>query len=196
MLMLVAAPLIVLAKPLGAFMWSLPAALRHRVGRPFKRRGWQRVWAWLTTPITAWSLHVVVLWGWHAPAWFEASLTNRAVHDLQHASFLVTALLFWWSLARRAPDAVAMLSLVTTLVHTGVLGALLTFAPSPWYPTYLTRDNPWGLSPLADQQLGGLIMWVPAGAVFILAGLILLAHWLRSLEPVHPIDWPVRKDLR
>ena len=104
------------------------------------------------------------------------------MHNLQHASFLAAALLFWWAIVRRRPDGIAVLYVLTTLLHTGFLGALLTFAPNVWYPAYMSTANPWGLGALEDQQLGGLIMWVPAGAIFIVAGLLLLAQWLRTLE--------------
>lgn len=185
-LMLVAAPLLVLARPLAAFMWALPLAGRQAVARPFRGAWWRQAWGWLVAPLTAWSVHTVVLWTWHAPAWFEAGLQHRGIHDLQHASFFIAALLFWWALARRRSDGVGLLYVLTTLLHTGVLGALLTFSPRVWYPTYLHTVHPFGLTPLADQQLGGLIMWVPAGAIFIVAGLVLVEQWMRALEPRSP----------
>lgn len=193
-LMLVAAPLLVLGNPLAAFVWALPLAQRHVVVRPFRSAWWQSWWVWLVTPPVAWSVHALALWTWHAPACFEAGLKHDAVHDLQHASFLVSALLFWWALVRRRPDGIAVLYVLTTLLHTGFLGALLTFAPNVWYPTYADAVNPWGLPALDDQQLGGLIMWVPAGAIFIVAGLLLLAQWLRTLEHTRPVAWKPADD--
>jgi putative membrane protein len=70
----------------------------------------------------------------------------------------------------------------TTAVHTTVLGALLTFSATIWYPTYAASASPWGLSPIEDQQLGGLIMWVPGGMVFLAAGIALAALWLKDSE--------------
>lgn len=186
-LMLVAAPLLVLGNPLAAFVWALPSAQRHVVVRRFRSAWWQSTWVWLVTPPVAWSVHALALWTWHAPAWFEAGLRHDAVHDLQHASFFVSALLFWWALVRRRPDGIAALYVLTTLLHTGFLGALLTFAPNVWYPTYAGAANPWGLTALDDQQLGGLIMWVPVGAIFIVAGLLFCAQWLRALERARPV---------
>ena len=185
-LMLVAAPLLVLGNPLAAFVWALPGALRQAVARPFHSAWGRRWWVWLVAPPVAWSLHALALWSWHTPAWFEAGLNHAAIHDLQHVSFLGSALLFWWALIRRRPDGMAVLYLLTTMLHTGFLGALLTFAPSVWYPTYAGAANPWGRTALGDQQLGGLIMWVPAGAVFIAAGLLCLGRWLRSLDSARP----------
>ena len=193
-LMLVAAPLLVLGKPLAGFIWGMPLAIRHAVSRPFRTAGSQTLWRWLVTPLVAWSLHALTLWMWHTPAWFEAGLHHPAMHDLQHACFLFSALIFWWALVRRRPDHIAVLYLLTTLLHTGFLGALLTFAPNVWYPTYRDAANPWGLTPLADQQLGGLIMWVPAGVVFMLAGLFMLARWLRTLEQPRRAAWSPRAE--
>jgi cytochrome c oxidase assembly factor CtaG len=76
----------------------------------------------------------------------------------------------------------AVLYLFTTAVHTSILGALLTFSPTLWYPAYLRTTAAWGLTALEDQQLGGLVMWVPAGLVYIAAGLALFAGWLRESE--------------
>lgn len=191
-LMLVAAPLLVLGKPLAVCVWALPYAQRRAVSRPFQHPWWRTGWGWLVAAPTAWSLHALALWSWHAPAWFEAGLRHDAVHDLQHASFLFSAVLFWWALLRRRPDGVAVLYVLTTLLHTGFLGALLTFAPNVWYPMYTFAVNPWGLTPLADQQLGGLIMWVPAGAILMGVGLLLLAQWLHHLE--HRTGFPATKE--
>jgi putative membrane protein len=110
------------------------------------------------------------------------------VHAAQHASFFLSALLFWWSLlyARgRAGYGLGVLYIFTTAVHTSILGALLTFAPSVWYPAYAPGTRAWGLSPLEDQQIGGLIMWVPAGVVYLAAGLALFAAWLRESAAMH-----------
>ncbi len=178
LLMLIAAPLLVLGKPLAVFVWGLPPPWRRAIARPFRSGFWQAPWHQLTKPLSAWIIHAVVLWGWHAPLLFEASLRNDAIHELQHASFLLSALLFWWALLRGRTRLSAALYMLTTMIHTGVLGALLTFAPGIWYPAYFATTAAWGFSPLEDQQLGGLIMWVPAGFVLMLAGLLLLGKWL------------------
>jgi putative membrane protein len=72
--------------------------------------------------------------------------------------------------------------LFTTAVHTSILGALLTFAPHVWYSAYSTRTQAWGLTPLEDQQIGGLIMWVPAALVYLAAGLALFSAWLNESD--------------
>lgn len=180
-LMLVAAPLFVISRPLAAWTWALSPAWRHLVGRATRQSHFAWTWTALTAPLSAWILHALALWVWHAPALFNASLVDEAVHTLQHASFVASALLFWWAVigrdARSAPG-VAILSLLTTMIHTGVLGALMAFAPSVWYAPYLERAPLLGLDPLADQQLGGLIMWVPAGAVYLVVAILLAMRWL------------------
>lgn len=182
LLMLVAALLLVLGKPLAVFAWGLPLSARQAIAGSLRAAWWQTAWRRLTAPLTAWSLHAIVLWGWHAPVLFQASLESDAIHNSQHASFLGSAVLFWWALLRRRPDGTAVLYVFTTLLHTGFLGGLLTFSPTVLYPIYSESASRWGLTALADQQLGGLIMWVPAGAILLLSGLVLLAQWLREIE--------------
>jgi putative membrane protein len=185
-LMLIAAPLLVLGRPLIAYLWALPVEWRRKAGRVGKV-GWVRAgWHAITNPLAAWAIHAVTLWVWHAPALFQATLKSELVHTTQHLTFLLSALLFWWALihGRHAlmGYGAAVLYMFTTSVHSGVLGALLTFASSAWYPAYSATTESWGLTPLEDQQLGGLIMWVPAGLVYLFAGLALFAGWLRESE--------------
>jgi putative membrane protein len=186
-LMLVAAPLLVLGRPLPVFLWAFPAGARAKLGE-LGGIGWvSRVWRLLTRPLTAWLLHALALWIWHAPPLFDAVLTNRGIHDLQHVTFLVTALLFWSALLHaraRATQGAAILYLFTTTVHSSVLGALITFGSQPWYRNYLQTAPQWGLTALEDQQLGGLIMWVPASFVYVGIALVLLARWISASEPV------------
>lgn len=185
-LMVIAAPLLVLGRPLVPFLWGLPAPLRRDLGRWSKAALIQRPWRAMTNPFVAWTVHAIVLWGWHMPVLFQATLTSDLIHTAQHISFLGSALLFWWALFRgreaRTNFGAAVLYIFTTAVHTSVLGALLTFSPTVWYPAYSATTSAWGLTPLEDQQLGGLIMWVPAGLTYVIAGVWLLALWIRESE--------------
>jgi putative membrane protein len=185
-LMLVAAPMVVLGRPLIAFLWALPISWRRRLGALSKSRWFERSWSAVANPLAAWAIHAVALWIWHAPALFQATIDDELIHTLQHVSFLGSALLFWWSLihSRRGlmSYGAAVLYVFTTSVHSGLLGALITFASTLWYPAYAETTASWGLTPLEDQQLGGLIMWIPAGAVYIVAGLALFAGWMREAE--------------
>lgn len=185
-LMLVAAPLLVLGRPLVVFLWAFPVNWSRRLGN-LAKVGWvQGAWRLFTIPLVAWLVHAIALWVWHAPVLFDAVLHKEWVHTLQHLSFLISALLFWWALIHGPQGAMgygaAVLYLFTTSIHSGVLGALLTVAGSVWYPSYIGLTSSWGLTPLEDQQLGGLIMWIPAGAVYIVAGLALFAGWLREAD--------------
>jgi putative membrane protein len=186
LLMLVAAPLLVLGRPLIAFLWALSADDARRVGGWGRGAWFRRAWRALTTPLAAWAVHAVALWVWHVPFLFQATLRSDLVHTLQHASFLGSALLFWWALVHGPRGLMGygagVLYLFTTSVHSGVLGALITFARRVIYPAYNESTQAWGLTALEDQQLGGLIMWVPAGLVYIVAGLALCAGWMRESE--------------
>lgn len=179
LLMVVAAPLLVLARPLEAFAWALPASARRALPSVFGGAGLRRAWGLLNAPGSAWTLHALAIWAWHVPALFDRALESGALHVLQHACFFVSALIFWWAaLGRgtRRPDATSMALLFTTMLHTSALGLLLTFAPAAWYPHY--RDGFMDLAALEDQQLGGLVMWVPGSLPYLAAGLAVVASWL------------------
>jgi putative membrane protein len=184
LLMVVAAPLLVLGRPLVAFVWALPKRWRRSVGR-WARQSWVRApWRVLTRPAVASAAHAAALGVWHLPGPYEATYYSAGLHALQHVSFLSTALLFWWALLRPAPggegESVAWLFVASLL--TGALGALLAFAPELWYPHYAATTGPWGLTPIDDQQLGGVIMWVPGGGSYLLAALVLFGLWLRNSD--------------
>lgn len=175
-LMLIAAPLIVVGRPLACWTWALPFAARVPVARPFRTLAWRCLWHAVTSPSGAATLQLVLLLGWHVPGAFDAAATDAWVHAAQHASFLIGALAFWWSLvgtASRERVGGRIAALFLTMLATGALGALLTFAPRPWYAAYGGRAGA-----LADQQLGGLLMWIPGGTVYLLAAIWLLRGWL------------------
>jgi putative membrane protein len=185
-LMLVAAPLMVLGRPMIAFMWALPLKWSRQFGSLAKIGAVQTSWRFLTIPLVAWIIHAVALWTWHVPVLFDAVLHSELIHTAQHLSFLLSALLFWWALIHGREGwmgyGAAALYVFTTSLHSGFLGALLTFSRSVWYPSYIGLTASWGLTPLEDQQLGGLIMWIPAGVLYTIAGLALVAGWLREAE--------------
>jgi len=112
------------------------------------------------------------------------------LHRVQHASFLASALLFWWALAKLPTReyGVAAAQLFITMMHTGLLGALITLSPRVLYPIQTEHALAWGLQPLEDQQLAGLVMWVPAGLVYFGIGLRMMAVWLT--RPSAPLRAP------
>jgi cytochrome c oxidase assembly factor CtaG len=184
LLMVVAAPLLVLGRPVIPWLWALPITWRRVLGSWSAVAPVNATWRLLALPSVAWVLHAVAIWLWHAPSLYQATLRSEAVHTLQHVSFLLTALLFWWALLHgregRLGRPAAVIYLFTTAGHTSLLGALLTFSSRLWYPLYDATTAPWGLTPLEDQQLAGVIMWVPAGLSYLIAALALAATWLRE----------------
>jgi putative membrane protein len=185
-LMLVAAPLLVFGQPLLAMLWAVPARRRSRVAHAFRRPLVISMWQWLTTPLTVFLLHGVALWIWHVPALFEWALHSEAVHAVQHVSFVATAALFWWGMVHgrygRAGYGVGVLYVFLTALHSTLLGALLTVAPSVWYRSYEATAAQSRIDALGDQQLAGLVMWIPSGVIFIVIGLALVAAWLGESE--------------
>ncbi len=185
LLILIAAPLLAYSRPIATFLWALPMSWRTRLGATSKKTAFASSWKFVTSPMAAWALHAAALWGWHIPRLYQATLSSEWIHALQHISFLGTALLFWWALMQeeRAKNYGASVAYIfTTAIHSGALGALLTFAPALVYPIYNGRTAAWGLTALEDQQLGGLIMWIPSSVVFVGIALWLFAAWLRESE--------------
>jgi putative membrane protein len=198
LLMVVAAPLIAVSAPLIAALWAVPAGLRRRALEAVRRRPVTTLWTFFTAPAAVFLLHAIAVWVWHVPALYDYALEHEAMHVVQHACFFGSAALFWWGIAHgrygRGGYGAAVVYVFATAVHGGVLGALLTFSPRVWYAPYLTT-HPSGITPLEDQQLAGLLMWVPASLIFAVGGLVLFALWLRESDrrsryqpalPVHP----------
>jgi cytochrome c oxidase assembly factor CtaG len=185
LLLLVAAPLLALSAPSGALLRGSPLVVRRASVR------WRRLarsnLRILRHPATVWLLHVGTLWFWHAAVPYNAALENEFLHVLEHTSFLVTALLFWHVVigirgADRVSNGFGVLLIFAMAMQSVFLSALLTFARAPWYPRYATTTTPWNLEPLADQQLAGVIMWIPAGLVYLTAALTLTVAWIRTTE--------------
>lgn len=187
LLLIVAPPLLVLATPGYVSLWALPLGARRAVtGGRALRGAWQAV----SHPLIALGVHVAVVWAWHVPRFYGAALRNDALHAFEHLTFLATAWLFWWALLHRLgrsrlPRGAAVLYLFAASVQGSALGALLTFAPAPLYTDYSGRHLArWSL--LEDQQLAGLLMWIPSGALYALVAVVLLGRWLAfTQDPAH-----------
>ena len=152
LLIVVVAPLVVLAAPLAqwrAALGSTPDPL------------WRTLLRCGRHPMACAALHAAAIWAWHAPRPYMAAVLDPLWHVTEHACFLFSAWLFWWSVLRSGRRAAlqAMLALLFTVMHTGLLGALLTFAREPLYGVE-SRE-------LRDQQLAGLVMWIPGGAAYL-----------------------------
>lgn len=169
LLMWVAAPLLAMGSlALVADGRWLPAALRRSI-------------AFLTRPIVAFTVSTVLLWAWHAPPAYGLALTSLPVHGIEHLSFLVAYIIYWWPLIATPSmfgglqsNAARAGYLLAGGIQSGLLGALLTFATSIWYPHYALVPGATVASALADQRLAGAIMWYPGAIVFALAAALTL----------------------
>jgi putative membrane protein len=191
LLILVAAPLLAYGRLGGAIPWSLPRGLRPLFGRALASRPVAGCWRILRNPLTATTLQGAALWLWHAPVLYQWSLQSETVHRLQHVSFFLTALLFWWVLfygrgtgyGERTRDGISVASLFLTVMHSGLLGALLTLSSHVWYPQQAGFSADFGLTPIEDQQLAGLVMWIPMGGLYTIAALFFAYRWMFNSRP-------------
>jgi putative membrane protein len=171
--------LVVVAPPLwllGTPGWLLAPLFRREPVRKITRA--------ITNPIVAFLLLNVDLYVWHLPPLYSAALTNEALHIFEHLTFIALGVLFWWVVlspveeAPRVSRGVAILYLFLACQPMVLLGALLTFAPAPVYLPYVAAPRITALTPLADQQLGGLIMWLPTNIPYLLAISVFFFHWV------------------
>lgn len=130
--------------------------------------------------LAAWTAcQALVFWAWHAPPAYAAALSSDAVFWLMQLSITLSAG-FWWAKVLRADTGSAVLALLATMVSMGLLGAILTFADRAYYAPHWLTTQAWGLSPMEDQQIAGIVMWAPASAIYLLAAMVML---YRALEP-------------
>jgi putative membrane protein len=186
LLMVTGAPLTVVGRPLVMWLHALPSRVRVSVGGGLSSKPLSRSWQFVTTPWVAWATHALVISLWHLPSWYEAALRSEPVHAVQHATFLATAVPFWWGLIYgrygRASYGAAAFFVFLSSVHTGMLGAMFALGDRPAYALYVERARNIGLDAVADQQLGGLVMWVLTGTVLTIFGLGLVVAWLAEAE--------------
>jgi putative membrane protein len=201
LLILVAAPLLVAGRPLLALLWALPLRWRRRVSHAERQPTLAAFWRRLSHPAVAWLLAAVALWLWHLPLFYQAALRSNGLHAFEHVCLLATALLFWYVLIgaggrQRCGYAAAVAYLLAMGAQSSVLGVVLAFS-QPWYPAYAPSVAAWHLTLAQDQQIAGLIMWIPAGAIYLIAVLLLIVRWLtaeeraaRRREQPRPLRWP------
>lgn len=193
LLILFAAPLLIYGAALVPMIVGLPRGLRRFAQRirsvvaPTRKI--------LLNPVVVGCLHALAMWSWHLPALYRWGLQSSSVHALEHASFLSTALLFWALVidagrSRRPTYGAAVVLVFATMLQSSALGAVLTFATRPLYSLHIVRAREWGIEPLLDQELAGLIMWIPAGVIYFLTMAILFAAWLNDAERRSPAVAP------
>ena len=179
LLMMIGVPLVLLGAPILPMLRGIPRPIRRRLVIPtFQSLPVRFVLRTLSRPMVAWPVFIFSIFAWHLPALYEAALASEAIHLSEHAVFVIGGYLFWWNVIDPHPLRPNLTYLVrvpyifVTVVPAFALGAFLTFSDGPWYPTYELTAPLYGLSAIEDQQLGGVIMWIP-GSFIIGTALIL-----------------------
>jgi putative membrane protein len=159
----------------------------------------------LGRPPLAWFVGVGTVWLWHAPGLYNAALASENVHIVEHLCFLFAATMFWWPVVaplpakRRLPSWAAAGYLAAGALANSVLGIILTFSPPGMYPAYLHPTdtlgllplirNSWGLTPLADQRLGGGLMWMLGSFVYLFAIVLTIARWFSEGDSAYEAEF-------
>lgn len=182
LLMTIAAPLFVLGSPNLVLSWGAFALRPSVVLRSMFRMAQAPL---LRRPVFAGTLFATTLWGWHHPRLYESALREPLVHDLQHLSFFAAACLFWRTAidplnGRRLRPPMVIFYLFAASLQASALGAFLALSPRTWYAEYLDTTSLWGLAPLEDQQLAGMMMWIPGCLVYPAAAAVLQGLWLAN----------------
>jgi cytochrome c oxidase assembly factor CtaG len=190
LLMVVAPPLLWMSKPVVPLLLALAPPVRRTVVGALVLPEVRLLSHVLTDPLVSWAAFVVAFWTWHLPALYELALRSDFWHHVEHACFFGTACLFWrpvilpWP-ARSAWPRWAMIPyLALADVQNSALAAFLTFSDRVIYPSYGALPPMWGLSPLEDQAIAGVIMWVPGSLAFLLPVVWLVATTLTAPRPV------------
>ncbi|SCY81755.1 cytochrome c oxidase assembly protein [Microvirga guangxiensis] len=171
-LTLIAAPLVVLGRPGEVLLRLLPNRAPANISL---QSG--------ALPAIATVSFAISLWVWHLPGPYDLTLQSDLAYWAMHLTIFGTALLLWYALFERLGCiSIALLVGFGTTVQMSLLSALLTSAPRPLFSSHFGTTWPWGLSPVEDQQLGGLIMWVPGGTLFTVIGVVAFGAWLRALS--------------
>jgi cytochrome c oxidase assembly factor CtaG len=189
LIILVGAPLVLLGTPLVPILWGLPWEWRRKVGQLLvPGRPVAKVLDALTHPWVAMGLFLGTLTVWHVPVLYDAAQGSSPIHYLEHIFFFGTAVLYWWPLVhpmggpRRLGYGLGILYTIPPLLQNNVLGALISLSQHPIYATYLNAPRIGGLSVVEDQQLGGLIMWVPGGFYWAIPFFTMLVLFLQHEE--------------
>ena len=184
LLVMVAAPLILLSNSMGVFMWSLPRGLRYDLGELLSGGGvLRRTLSFMASPRTAFLTYFGVLTIWHIPVAYDTALAITPLHYLEHLTMFLAALLFWWPVIGSAPIRsrlsypVRILYLLLATIVSTVLGIAVTFGGGDLYSFYVDAPQHWGITLQQDMQLGGLIMWIPGNMMFLISIAALFLVW-------------------
>jgi putative membrane protein len=176
-------PLLLLGYPVVPLLRGLPRGFTVRVVGPLLRlKVLRRIGHFLTTPLVAWLAMNLIFLGWHVPAAYDFALEHEHWHEFEHICFLGSSILFWWPLVRPWPTSMhtmgwfALPYLIMADIVNTALSAFLAFCGQPVYGYYLREPNPFHISPLSDQMLGAVIMWVVGSLVFLIPAVIVTVH--------------------
>jgi putative membrane protein len=183
-LITVAAPLLVVADAVASIVAGLPSSVRAPVA--WFHREARAAGLGSTGPWPRLVIHLAVVFAWHAPPLFDAALANPSFHAFEHLTFVATAVWFWEPLltrrgVRRVGEVVGIAYVTVAGVAWSALGALLTFSSQPWYPAYARLEGV--AAAVRDQQLAGLLMWLPPGLLYLAVAFVLFWRLLERLEP-------------
>jgi cytochrome c oxidase assembly factor CtaG len=195
LLAMFAPPLLLIANPLPFILWGLPKKARLGVGRLLRpKSAFRQTLHLLTPPGVVWMVFIATFLGWHDPKAYNAALRHDLLHDVEHFSFFLTAMLFWWHVTSAAPHIHRPLSrtariafLLITAPINMLTGLTIAFASQPIYTYYTEVPRLWGFTVMEDQILGGVIMWIPGSMMFIIAALILIAQLIEIEENKPPL---------
>lgn len=184
-----AAPLLLVARPMAAYIWAFPRPLRTGAGTALTEASVViRVLRLLTRPVVALPLFLGSLYGWHIPAAYNASLENEWVHLFMHFTMFAAAVLFWWPIVGPPPVRTRLsypqriVFLLLAVTPAALLAAVITLSKSVIFDFYLDSPGHFGWSPTEDQRIGGLLMWIPGNFVFLTTMTILFFRWFAEEE--------------
>ncbi|NNE13184.1 MAG: cytochrome c oxidase assembly protein [Ilumatobacter sp.] len=187
LLVAVAAPLLAFSTPGAALLRGSPRFVRRAFATGRASLGLTpTTLGRLRSPAARWLAFVALFWLWHSSVLYGAAVESRWIHALEHVSFLGSAWLLWTAIVgprrARVDRGSAVLAVFLLSLQSVLLSTLMTFARTPWYEPYADGASGWSIDPLADQQLAGVIMWVPSGAILTALGLWLFVAWLREID--------------
>jgi putative membrane protein len=180
----VAAPLLLAGAPITLTLRVASPSVRRRLLSILQ----SRIVHLVSFPVIAWVVFAAINWGWHFSVFYDQALESPPLHYFQHFTFVAAALLFWWPVLGadpspwRMPHPARLLYLFLAMPQNSFLGVALLSASTPLYPHYVTFVRSWGPTPLADQQLGGMLMWVVGDLAFLAGMAVVVLAWMRHEE--------------
>lgn len=197
MLTMIAGPLVMLADPMPITLWGMPDQFRRAVGQGLSRllhrnSPYRNILKQVTSPAVSYILMLVLLWGWHDPNLYNLALRSPFWHDFEHLSFFYSSIIYWWHVTGAGPRIRPLMSRPRRILYlfggvpsTFLPGVVISFSTTIIYTYYLTAPpapEPFFMTPINDQIIGGIIMWVPGSMMFFVGALVLIGRWMQEQE--------------